>query len=80
MGYYKDNLPAATVEQLQAERGAKRLTYKQLADASGLKEQTVMRYLTGKRDIPFPELVALSEALGLDPAELLIRASQRINK
>lgn len=78
MGIYTDKLPAATVEQLQAERGAKRLTYKQLAEASGLKEQTVMRYLTGKRDIPLQELIAMTEALGLTLGELFDRATQRI--
>lgn len=78
MGIYTDKLPAATVEQLQAERGGKRLTYKQLADMAELKEQTVMRYLTGKRDIPLHELVAMTEALGLSLGELFERATQRI--
>lgn len=78
MGIYSDKLPAATVEQLQAERGAKRFTYKQLAEASGLKEQTVMRYLIGKRDIPLQELIAMTEALDLSLGELFERATQRI--
>ncbi|TFH57315.1 helix-turn-helix domain-containing protein [Glutamicibacter arilaitensis] len=78
MGTYTDKLPAATVEQLQAERGGKRLTYKQLAEISGLKEQSVMRYLTGKRDIPLHELIAMTEALGLTLGELFERATQRI--
>lgn len=78
MGTYTEKLPAATIEQLQAERGGKRLTYKQLADKAGLKEQSVMRYLTGKRDIPLHELVAMTEALDLTLGELFERATQRI--
>ncbi|HCJ55459.1 MULTISPECIES: helix-turn-helix domain-containing protein [Glutamicibacter] len=50
----------------------------ELADASGLKEQSVMRYLTGKRDIDIPTLAALSEGLGIDPMVLMKRATDRM--
>ena len=78
MGTYKENLPRVIREQLQGERRIKDWTYAQLADASGLKEQSVMRYLTGKRDIDIPTLAALSEGLGIDPMVLMKRATERM--
>lgn len=78
MGTYGDNLAAAVAEQLRAERAAKRWTYKDLANAAGMTEQTVMRYLTEKRDIPLPEFAALADALNLSPVDIINRAIERI--
>lgn len=78
MGLYGDKLPGAVAEQLRAERAAKRWTYKELAVAAGLTEQSVMRYLTGKRDIGLPELAKLADGLGLSPSEVIARAVDRI--
>ena len=78
MGLYGDKLAAAVAEQLRAERAAKRWTYKELATEAGLTEQTVMRYLTEKRDIPLPEFAALSDAFGVTPGDLMNRAIERI--
>lgn len=71
-------MAAAVAEQLRAERAAKRWTYKELATAAGLTEQTVMRYLTEKRDIPLPEFASLAHALGLSPADIINRAIDRL--
>ena len=78
MGLYGEKLAAAVAEQLRAERAVKRWTYKELATAAGLTEQSVMRYLTEKRDIPLPEFAALSDALGVTPGDLINRAIDRI--
>lgn len=78
MGLYGEKLAAAVAEQLRAERAVKRWTYKELATAAGLTEQSVMRYLTEKRDIPLPEFAALSDALGVTPGDLINRAIERI--
>lgn len=75
-----DNLAAAVASQLRAERAAAQMTYKELADAAGMTEQSVMRYLTGKRDIPLPEFAKMAEALGLTPYELMKRAESRIHQ
>ena len=80
MGIYKENLPRVIREQLQGERNIKGWTYSQLADAAGLKEQSVMRYLTGKREIDLPILAALSEGMGIDPMVIMKRATERIEK
>lgn len=80
MGIFAEKLPAAVAEQLRAERAVKQWTYKQLAEASGLTEQSVMRYLTGKREIPLPELAAMADGLGVTPVEMINRAVHRINQ
>lgn len=80
MGIYAENLPAAVVEQLRAERAAKQWTYDQLAEASGLTAQSVMRYLTGKRAIPLDVLAALADGLGVAPVEIMNRAVERIHQ
>jgi len=78
MGKYGDNLASAVAAQLRAERGAAGLTYKELAERAGLTEQSVMRYLTEKREPNTAQLGALCDALGLTPHELMLRAAERI--
>lgn len=80
MGIYKDTFPLVIREQLVAERGIKGWTYAQLAEASGLTEQSVMRYLTGKRKIDLDVLGALADGLGLDPMVIAKRAMERMEK
>ena len=80
MGIYGDHLATVVAQQLQAERAIKGWSYRALAEAAGMKEQTVMRYLTGRRDIPITEVGLLADALDLTPADLLGRAIQRIPK
>lgn len=78
MGKYGDNLATAVAQQLRAERGAAGLTYRQLAEKAGLTEQSVMRYLTEKRELKSGDLGALCDALGITPQELITRAVERI--
>lgn len=66
--------------QLRAERAAQNLTYKELAERADLKEQSVMRYLTEKRDFGASELGAMADALGISPYELMRRAVERIEE
>ena len=78
MGTYGDHLSIVVAQQLQAERAIKGWSYRELAARSGLKEQSVMRYLTGKRDIPITEVGLMADALDLTPTDLLRRAVERI--
>lgn len=80
MGIYAEKLPQAMAEQLRAERAASGLTYKQLASATDLHEQTLMKYLKGLRDIPTTAVIAMAEAFDISPAELMRRAVERIEK
>lgn len=78
MGKYGDNLSAVVAQQLQAERAAMGWTYKQMAEASGVDQQSLIRYLTGKREIKTAVLGLLCDALGITPGDLLRRATERI--
>lgn len=78
MGKYGDNLASVVAAQLRAERGAAGLAYKELADKAGLTEQSVMRYLTEKREPNAGQLGAMCDALGITPHELMLRAVDRI--
>lgn len=80
MGFYKENLPTAVAEQLRAERAARQMSFKDLVAATGMAEQTLIRYFNGKRDIPLNQLAAIADALGLSPVELVTRATDRIKK
>ena len=78
MGIYGENLTRAVAQQLQAERAAAGMTYAQLAEASGVNEQSITRYLTGKRDFKIEVLGQLADALSLTPQTILARAIERI--
>lgn len=78
MGITADEYATAIAEQLRAERSARRLTFKELAERSGINEQSVLRYLNGKRDIPIPALYALAEGLEVTVHEVIARAESRL--
>ena len=71
-------LGPAVAKQLRAERAVKGWSYRELASAAGMTEQTVMRYLTEKRDIRLSELGSLADALGVCPDTLISRAMARM--
>ncbi|MFF2678068.1 helix-turn-helix domain-containing protein [Arthrobacter koreensis] len=68
---------SAVAATLRAERAARRWTYRELADAAGMTEQSVMRYLTGKRDLHMADLGSLADALGISPARIVQQAMER---
>lgn len=80
MGIYGDEYQAAVARELQGERAIVGFTYDDLASSSGLNTQTVMRYLTGKRDIPMTALFEICKALGVTASEIFERAERRITK
>lgn len=64
----------ALAGELRAELARTRLTKRGIAEATGIGEQTVYRYLYGKRDIPYSAMVAICGALGVSVAEVTQRA------
>lgn len=78
MGFYKENLPQAIAEQLRAERAAKQLHIKQVAELTGLSERALIRYLNGEREITMDKLASIADALGVSPGDIVTRAIQRI--
>jgi transcriptional regulator with XRE-family HTH domain len=68
----------ALAAEIEAERAAQRMTQKQLADASGINYQTLAKHvLKGDRDISIGQIVALSEAFGIEPADLINKTMAR---
>lgn len=80
MGSYGEDLQGAIVRQLQAERAAVGMTYAEVAVKSSMTEQTVMRYLTGKRDIPMTAFLDMCLAMSVDPRELVLLAERRLGR
>jgi transcriptional regulator with XRE-family HTH domain len=80
MDTYGSKYNAVVGDELQAERAAKHLTVRELSEQSGIVKGTLQRYLSGHRDIPVPALYAIANALDLEPAVILDRASARLGK
>lgn len=63
---------------LATTRQAKRLTTKQLAARLGKPEVFVLDYESGKYRLDLPELVDITDAIGIDTVELVNLYQQRI--
>ncbi|WP_442892934.1 helix-turn-helix domain-containing protein [Arthrobacter sp. USHLN218] len=55
------------------------MTVRELADASGVTEQSLLRYLNEKRDIPVPVLYQICEGLKVSVHEVVRRAELRLD-
>lgn len=66
-------------ETLRAERAAKGLTQKGLAEQAGIPEQTYIRYEKGTRDIPAVLLVRIADALGVPFSIFARRLQERLD-
>jgi transcriptional regulator with XRE-family HTH domain len=74
----KSPMNQAVAAEIRAERGAQRMTVKQLALASGMVESTLNRALAGERDINVTQLTKIAAALGTTPDALMTRAVDRM--
>jgi transcriptional regulator with XRE-family HTH domain len=75
--------PATTFNRLVAtelrlERERKRMTIEQLVRSSDMNRSTLLRYLYNERAMPVPALFRISNALSVEPYELMARASARL--
>lgn len=71
-----DLIPAIAAE-LRTQATLDRVQHKTLAELSGVPYSTLRRYLSGDRDIPVTSLIAICEALNVDPGLILQRATRR---
>ncbi|WP_373459519.1 helix-turn-helix domain-containing protein [Microbacterium sp. SORGH_AS_0862] len=78
MASYAARFNAAVAAELRGERGAQQITVEALAEKAGMVKGTLLRYLNGKRDIPVPALAEICQALGVDPGDVLDKASARV--
>ncbi len=63
---------SSTGEKLKRLRRGNGLTQVELADKAGVSQSTIAQIETGERKTPHPRtLTKLSEALGVEPFELL---------
>ena len=67
-------------ETIRAERAAKGLTQKGLAERAGIPVQTYMRYENGDRDIPAVQLMRVAAALGIPFSTFARRLQDRLDE
>lgn len=67
-------------ERIQALLEARHMTRKQLAEASGLTEAAISRYISGTRSPKSISLSAIAKALGVTSDELLGNTSDSSNE
>lgn len=78
MEQQKSPVNLAVAAEIRAERGAQRVTVKQLALAAGMVESTLNRVLAGERDINVTQLTKIATVLGTTPEALMERAVRRM--
>ncbi|WP_431978215.1 helix-turn-helix domain-containing protein [Propionibacterium freudenreichii] len=62
------------------QRARQRVTFEQLAAASGLSRSAIANYIGGHRDIPLSALVSMSAALDTDPRAIFSAAEDAIQE
>ncbi|MGV3071078.1 helix-turn-helix domain-containing protein [Corynebacterium phoceense] len=70
------NLSNFVAAEIRAEMGRQELTPHELAEKTGISDNTIRRTIRGKRDFTFSELLSIGEALGVEIAELITRGSR----
>lgn len=65
-------------EHLRRERRIRDKTLEQVADAVGLKKNTISAYEKGKISIPIDNLDAVCQYLGIDYLDLLIEVQKEL--
>jgi transcriptional regulator with XRE-family HTH domain len=70
------DLTEATGLAIQAERAIAEMTVRELAQASGLAPSVLMRVLKATRDINMRQIEAIAGAFGIEPGDIMARASE----
>lgn len=78
MDNYAARFTTAVRAEIKAEASAQDMPYKLLAEASGVSYQSLLRYLSGERDMPMSALATLCNALSTSPAVIFARAESRL--
>lgn len=68
----------AVADELHGEIARQRRNLREVAAAAGVPYVTVGRYMKGERGFPMPVYYALTEALGVNPADLMAAAVRRM--
>lgn len=67
-------------ETIRAERAAKGMTQRALAERAGIPLQTYLRYEKGTRDIPAIQLIRVAAALGVPLSVFARRLQDRLDE
>lgn len=68
---YAEAYTAALAAELRAARARLQMSFPEIASATGIPRNTLLRYFNGQRDIPVPTFGRIARALSLSPGELL---------
>lgn len=71
------DLRQALKEAINAERGARGWSVRQLSDSSGVPYGTLRHYVEHDRDIPSLAITSIAHAFGMTSSELVIEAERR---
>ncbi|EOM75552.1 XRE family transcriptional regulator [Rhodococcus rhodnii] len=69
-----NSIRAALAAVIRTERGRHAITQTQIAYRSGFSRSTIRRIERGERAVTVDQLVAIADAIGVKPAELLEEA------
>jgi transcriptional regulator with XRE-family HTH domain len=73
----KSAMNRALAAEIRAERGAKQITVRDLADQAQMAVSTLNRVLAGERDINITQMALLAHALDTTPESLVRKAVER---
>jgi transcriptional regulator with XRE-family HTH domain len=73
-----EGLEAALATQIKVELVENGMDQKTLAERVGIHPVTLTKYMKNQRSMPLPVLIAVADALGLSPRELMERAEARL--
>lgn len=71
-------LERAVIKEIRAELAANEWTQADLAKEVGVGREAMNRYLKGRTVMPFPVVIAISEAFGLGHLDIILRAENRL--
>lgn len=80
VGNYADALTQAVADELVASRAAKRWTQRQVIDATGISKSKLIRIEAGRQPINTYDIALITDALDVEPQELMQRAEVRARK
>lgn len=77
---YAQAFNEAVAAELVAYRAGARWTQKQLIDATGISKSKMIRIEAARIDIGSRDIALITDALGVEPHELMARATARLEK
>lgn len=77
---YPEAVNAAVATELVAYRAAARMTQRELIERTGISKSKIIRIEAGQLNIGTRDIALITDALGVDPLELMQRAVARAKR